>query len=73
MKTLATLYHIFMMAAPIGIILTFGFQAIRAMINRSDAIIVVLLWAIVYVAYKLMLIPSIQDYKEHKKKYRNER
>lgn len=72
MKTLATLCHICAMAIPVGIILAFGFQAIRAMVNRSDAIIVALLWAIVYVAYKLMLIPSIQEYKEHKKKYRNE-
>lgn len=72
MKTLITLYYIFMMVASIGIILAFGFHAIRAMINRSDAIIVFLLWTIVYVVYKMMLIPSIQDYKEYKKRYRNE-
>lgn len=73
MKILGTLYHIFMMLAPAGVMIVFGFQAIRAMLNQCDLFIVVCLWAIVVVAYKMMLIPSIKDYKEHKAKYRNER
>lgn len=67
MKTLVRIFYLSQILASAGIMGVFGFQAIRAMFNHAGLFIVVCLCAIAVVGYKMLLIPSLHEYKE---KYR---
>lgn len=66
MRTIASIYYIGqIVASVITFIIPLGY-AVRGIVNGCPAFIIICCMMIVAVAFRLMLIPSIKEYKKHK-------
>lgn len=68
MKLLAKIFYVGQIAAAVLFIIFALFQAVRSIIIHSPGFIVICFAVMAYVAYSLMFVPSVKEYKEYKAK-----
>lgn len=66
MKTLSTIFHIGQIVFAVALLGWSSSMAIRCAICGSPIFIVICFIVMAIVAYKMMLIPSIEEYKQSK-------
>lgn len=69
MKTIAKIFFIGQIVASVLFCVCFGFYTLRGIFMGEHIFVIVCFAAIVAVCYRMMLLPSIAEYKEHKAKH----
>lgn len=66
MKTIASIYYIGQIVASVFVLIIPMGYGVRGIINHYPAFIILCYFVMVIAAFKLMLVPSIKEYKKHK-------